>query len=168
MHTKPWAKREQYAEQIQELRQQLLDHKQQTINVTKARHEYENFIMDQSKRKHQIVKMTDTKGKIQHGNNATTATAQQWKLKFTSKHPGPLGYTGTTKHNITKEQETEYIKAITETALTEKHRKDIVITLTDLVTENDITQALRSTNNNKQAGVDEEMIQFSFADDNRL
>jgi len=161
MNKKEWANKEQYGKEIQELRDNLLKQKQMTINVTKAGHEYENFIMDQSKRKHQIVSMTNPKGELKKGNQATAATAQQWQDKFTSKNPGPLGYTGTTKQPQHTEQDIkEYMEAITETAFTAKYREETKLQLTDKITEEDFIEAATDMNNNKQAGTDEEMIQF--------
>jgi len=161
MKKKDWACKLQYSEQIQQLRDDLLKHKQQTINVTKAGHEYENFIMDQSKRKHQIVHMTHPSGTLMKGNEATTATAEQWKLKFASHTPGPLGFNGTCKQTVhTEADEKLYQEAIQETAFTDKYRQTNTLQLTDEVTVEDFQFVIHDFNNNKQAGTDEEQIQF--------
>ena len=63
----------------------------------KQGHEYENFILDQAKSKHQIVQMTDPSRVLCKGNQATIATAQQWAAKFQSCILVHLGFSGKTK-----------------------------------------------------------------------
>ena len=61
LNTEVWGSRDWYSSEIHKIRETLHQHQQQTINVTRAGHEYENFVMGQKKRKHQIVKMTRPK-----------------------------------------------------------------------------------------------------------
>ena len=140
--TKDWAHRESYADKIQALCDQLLEHKQQTINVTKAGHEYENFIMDQAKRKHQIVQMTDLQGCLCKGNRATEATAQQWAAKFQSVSPGPLGFQGSERLPLSVEEHDNFLQAVTDTAMPHDYRSKKELTLADPISEYDIIVAM--------------------------
>ena len=143
-----------YSSEIQTVRESLHQHQQQTINVTRAGHEYENFIMGQKKRKHQIVKMKNLKGSLQKGDGATMATAEQFEHKFKSANAGPLGQGAQTPQDL------EFLQIIKDSALTEKSREDSKIKVHDPIFETEFVKALRTMHNRKRAGVDEEMVEL--------
>ena len=154
MEGKEWGKRNLYSQQVNKVREDLHDHNQQTINATKAGHEYENYIMDQGKRKQQIVQMTDMQDNIQKGNKATEATAQQMQHKFQSELPGPLGQGRQEPEDIWMKQ------IIKESAITEEAREECNTSITGEITEEDVQSVIRTMLNRKRAGTDEETIQF--------
>ena len=154
LQKKDWGQRAQYGGQINKIRERLHRHKQATINVTKAGHEYENFVMDQGRKKHQVVQMEDRNGEIQKGNAATAALAEQMEHKFKSKYPGPLGGG---RYGEEHEWRREVIR---ETAMTEDSREEAGINLLDQITAEEIVQAIHDMINRKRAGTDEEVIQF--------